>query len=439
MSGLAPLRYRSFRFLVGGQLASNLGDACYTVALPWYVLAAHNGPVLLATVLAAYGVPRTVSLALGGHASDRWGPWTTMMVADLVRLTSVGALAIVALSSRPHAAILVPIAALTGACEGLFLPGSFSIVPALLADDALQAGNAISSSTTQLATFVGPAVGGALVAVLGPASAFFADAASFALSAMSLAGVRSEMLAQATTHLLASTPTAQTSPAGPGAKGPEASGHEQPVPTLRQLVRSEKVLRVIFLVTLAANLGLGGVSSVALPALAHGPLHTGAGGYGELVAAFGAGALIGTVLAGQVRRLERPAPVASVAFLASALAMTITPYLRPWVLVATGLFVYASLIGFGNVLTVTAIQRWAPPALLGRLWGVLLLASFGLFPLSVALAGLVVRTFGPAPVFPMAAVVLAGAVLVGLTQKSWRDFGPNAAAKDRFVGCDVVC
>jgi len=41
--GLAPLRHRGFRFLVAGQLGSNVGDAFYAVALPWYVLATHGG------------------------------------------------------------------------------------------------------------------------------------------------------------------------------------------------------------------------------------------------------------------------------------------------------------------------------------------------------------------------------------------------------------
>ena len=91
--GLAPLRHRGFRRLAAGQLASNVGDACYAVALPWYVLAEHGGALLLGTVLVAYGVPRTVLLMAGGHASDRWRPWTVMMSTDAMRALGVGALA----------------------------------------------------------------------------------------------------------------------------------------------------------------------------------------------------------------------------------------------------------------------------------------------------------------------------------------------------------
>jgi hypothetical protein len=58
--------------------------------------------------------------------------------------------------------------------------------------------------------------------------------------------------------------------------------------------------------------------------------------------------------------------------------------------------------------------------------GLVLLASFGIFPVSVALGGLVVHDFGPAPFFPAAAAALAVAVLGGLTQRTWREFGRSA-------------
>jgi MFS family permease len=121
---LAPLRHRGFRRLAAGQFASNVGDACYTVALPWYVLATHGGILLLGTVLAAYGIPRTVALVFGGQASDRWRPWTVMMASDAVRVIAVAAMAVAAAAGPARAIVLVPIAVVLGAGEGFFLPGS---------------------------------------------------------------------------------------------------------------------------------------------------------------------------------------------------------------------------------------------------------------------------------------------------------------------------
>lgn len=188
--GFALLRHRGFRLLISGQLASNFGDAFYAIASPWYVLATHGGAVRLGEVLASYGIARTIALAFGGHVSDRLRPWTAMMAADLVRAAALTALVVVAAAGPAQVTLLVPIAIVIGAGEGIFLPGSFAIVPALLPDEDLQAGNALTSSGTQLATLVGPALGGALVALAGPAPAFAVDAGSFLVSSITLLGLR---------------------------------------------------------------------------------------------------------------------------------------------------------------------------------------------------------------------------------------------------------
>jgi len=415
-------------------LASNVGDAFYAVALPWYVLAGHGGALLLAVVLAAYGIPRTALLAVGGHASDRWRPWTVMMGADTLRAAAVAALAVVAVSGPANPYLLIPIAVLVGAGEGLFVPGSFAIVPSLLPDEDLQAGNAITSGGTQLATLIGPAVGGAVVALVGSSPAFTVDAASFAISAVTLARIRAHERHRE--PMPATEPTVLVSSGSLGEDHPATDGQAPAgLPTLRQLVASERVLQVVIIVLVAANLGSGGMSEVALPALAHGPFHAGAGGYGALVAAFGGGALIGTVIAAHTCRAHRPAVIASIAFLIEAGCLGVIPYLGGTIPAGAALAAFGALNGFGNVITITAFQRWAPPALMGRLMGLLMFAAMGVFPLSVLLGGVVVHDAGPAPFFPLAAVILAVAVIAGLSQRSWRTFGSNDSLPPTTAGC----
>jgi len=386
----APLRHRGFRRLAAGQLVSNAGDAFYAVALPWYVLASHGGALLLGTVLVAYGVPRTVLLVAGGHASDRWRPWTVMMSTDAVRAVGAAALAVAAAAGPARAVILVPVAAVLGAGAGLFLPGSFAIVPALLPDEDLQAGNALVSGGTQLALLAGPAIGGVLVALVGPSPAFALDAASFAISALTLNGVRTATRTATRTARPTAPAERAASPAAPSAAAADrdagTGGDADEKPTVLGLLRSARILQISLLVTVAANLGSAGVDEVALPSLAHGPLHTGAGGYGALIAAFGAGALAGTIAAGQLSGGRRPAVVGSVVFLAQAIALAVIPYLGGTILAGAALTAVGALNGFGNVLMITLFQRWAPPDLMGRLAGLLTMASMGVAPLSVALA-----------------------------------------------------
>jgi predicted MFS family arabinose efflux permease len=373
---LAPLRHRSFRLLTAGQVTSNVGDACYAVALPWYVLAGHGSAVLLGTVLAAYGIPRTALIAVGGYASDRWRPQTVMMATDVVRALAIAGLAVAAGLGPARAAVLVPIAVVLGAGEGLFLPGSFSIIPRLLPGEDLQAGNALASSGTQLATLAGPAIGGALVAFGGTSLAFALDAASFAVSAVTLAGLRGVPRASASkpsaseASASASNATESAGTALSGAEMASASHAEgasatadtagRPA-TLRAIFRSEHVLYVILVVNIAANIGSGGMSDVALPALAHGPLHAGAGGYGALLAAFGGGALLGTIVAGQAYRSRRPVIAASLAFLVDAACMGVAPYLGSTLAIGAAMAGLGVANGFGNVMTITAFQQWAPP------------------------------------------------------------------------------
>src|SRR5262249_47860495 len=74
---------RGFRLLAGGQFASTIGDYCYAVALPWFVLSNHGSSTLLGLVLACYGLPRMVLIPVGGVLADKVGPRRLMMVADL--------------------------------------------------------------------------------------------------------------------------------------------------------------------------------------------------------------------------------------------------------------------------------------------------------------------------------------------------------------------
>jgi predicted MFS family arabinose efflux permease len=395
---------------VAGQVASNVGDAAYAVALPWYVLAVHGGTALLGTVLVAYGIPRTGLLSVGGWASDRWGARTVMMASDTARCAAAAALAAVAALGPARAVLLIPVALVLGAGEGLFLPASYAVLPSVVPDDDLQAANGLTTSAAQLATLAGPAIGGALVALGSPSIAFALDAVSFAVSAATLARLR---------RVRPIPPAGEPTPAADG-DGPRAAETEM---STFALFRSERVLQVILLLTITANLGSDGVDYVALPALAHGPLGSGASGYGLILAAFGAGALLGALVAGQIRPPRRPGVAGVLAFQAVAVCILVTPYLGSTLGVAGVMVVNGATVSFGNVLCFAAFQRWAPPALLGRATGVVTLGIFGVYPVSVALGAIFTRDLGITSFFIFSAVTLTAAVLFGLSQRAWRDFG----------------
>jgi MFS family permease len=407
---LAPLRHLSFRLLIAGQLVSNFGDAIYSVALPWYVLAHHGGALLLGTVLAAYGVPRTALLVVGGDASDRYRPWTVMLAANVARGVAVAAFAVTAATGLARGWLLIVIAVILGAGEGMFIPASSAIVPALLPREELQGGNALSFGTTELSQLAGPALGGVLVAVVGAASGFAVDAATFVVSALTLIGIQRDASAPAS-----STDHDHHSDAARGTV------------TARGLLVREPILRLILITDAVLNLGTAGMGRVALPALARGPLHLGPGGYGALSAAMGAGLLVGTIAGSWLPAARRPLLIASLTLLPTVPLIAVIPYGGGWVPAALILVLAFVLVAIGNLLMVTGFQQWAPPQLLGRVTGMLMLASIGMLPVSVLLAGVLIHLVGPAAYFPLDAGTVLIAAIVQLSSPTWRRFDPQHA------------
>jgi Major Facilitator Superfamily len=399
-----PLGVRSFRLLAGGQFTSTIGDYCYAVALPWLVLSNRGGPILLGTVLACYGVTRMVLIPVGGVLADKVGPRTVMLAADAARCVLVAVMAMLAARHTVSLAALGPLAACIGAGEGLFIPASFAIMPSLLDGGQLAAGNAISTAAVQVGSLLGPALGGGLVAATHASTwAFGIDAASFAVSALTLAFIPAKAASGTVTE------AAEASADSSGGEG-----------VLAFLKRS-RVLQVLLVVVIAANLAGGGEGEVALPSLAH--ARFGAVGYGALLACFAAGGVIGTLSAARTGGLRRPAIFVGYVFLVESVAIALTPYLGGEAGAAAMLFVSGATNGLGNVTILTVMQKWTPPALLGRVMSAIMLCAFGSFPLSVAVSGVLVRHIGPSVFFPIAGAVVAVAILGGLTQREFREFG----------------
>jgi predicted MFS family arabinose efflux permease len=303
-------------------------------------------------------------------------------------------------------------------------------MPTLIKPDQLPAGNALSSAMMQAGSLAGPVLGGILVATAGSAAAFAADAASFAVSAVTLAFISARK-----TAAVGEVPEGATAD-GSVCAGAADAGSDQPSPagpTLWQLLRTARLLQVLLVVTIAANLASGGTFDVALPALAH--ARFGAAGYGALLACFGAGALLGTLYAARAGTFARPAIVAMMAFLAMAIATGLLPFLWGLPGAAAAILILGTTNGFGNVVFITLIQQWAPSQLLGRVMSLVMLASLGSFPLSVALSGLLVRHIGPSPFFPIAGglVVLSVAGALGQREVRMLGAGKSAAADQTTV------
>lgn len=395
-----PLSVPAFRLLALGQLTSTVGDYCYVVALPWLVLSGQHSVAALGTVLACYGVPRALCTVPSGSLADRFGPRLVMFTADVVRCALTGVFAALAAAHVSSLAAVAPLAAVLGVGSALFMPASMSLMPSLVDDARLTSANALFTGFLQTGSMIGPVIGGILVAAAGPAPAFAVDAGSYLVSA-------------ACYPLMARAAILR------GQRGrdaaPPAAGNAW------TLLRRSRPLRTVLMVAVAANFAVTAVTEVALPALAH--ARYAANGFGAVLACIAVTSVAGPLAVARLGDRLVQAVLIAVIFQVAAVSVAAAPFLGGLPGLAACLSVFGLALGFDNAVWATLVQRWAPHELLGRIWGVLLLASVASFPLASFAAGILTRRLGPAPVFPVAGALLAVAYLFGLSRREFRELG----------------
>src|SRR5918912_3498257 len=187
---LHALRRRDFRLLFTWQVVSLVGDGMVAVALAFAVLDLTGSVADLGFVLAARNVPLVAFLLVGGVYADRLPRRTVMVAADLVRCASQGTLAALLISGHAHLWQLLVLQAVHGTGSAFFNPASIAVIPETVEAELLPEANALRGIAFAVGDLVGPALAGILVVAFGSGWTIALDAATFALSAAALAGVR---------------------------------------------------------------------------------------------------------------------------------------------------------------------------------------------------------------------------------------------------------
>jgi MFS family permease len=173
----APFRYREYRLFQGSRLLSTLAGQMQSVALGWHVYEQMHRPLALGLVGLAQFLPALGFALISGQVADRFDRRRVLLVCHGVQGLSCALLCGLAATSHTAAWPMYAAAALVGAGRAFSGPAAQALLPNLIPREHFNSAVAWSSSVWQLATIVGPAVGGlVLAAASNRASAVYAAA-----------------------------------------------------------------------------------------------------------------------------------------------------------------------------------------------------------------------------------------------------------------------
>jgi MFS family permease/quinol monooxygenase YgiN len=334
-SSWAPLRHSPFRELWLAQLASNVGTWMQTVGAQWLMLSLNRSPLMVALVQTAISLPVVLLALPAGALGDILDRKRLLITSQVMALLAAGLLAALTLGDLIGAWGLLGLTFAVGVGDALRRPAWQAVQPDLVPRAEIPQAAALNSANMNVGRALGPALGGALVAVAGPGWVFLANAVSYFGVLVVLAVWRSER--------------------EESALGPERIGAA--VRAGARFARSSPRLRAV-LVRTGLFLAFASALWSLLPIVASDRLHLGSGGYGLLLGSVGVGAVAGAGLLPAIRArrsLDGMLAIATAAFAGSALVLALVPLELPvllallvagmaWITVLAGLMGSAQTI-----------------------------------------------------------------------------------------------
>jgi MFS family permease len=380
-------RVRSLQLAGAG---STLGTYAYAVALPVY--AYHSGG---ARTVGLLFFARFVFAALAapwlGVLADRWSRRQLMLGGDLVRCAIfAGITATASVGGNPY--IVYVLAVTSTVVSGSYSPAQAALLPSLVeSPDELTAANLVGNTISSVGMFVGPALGGVLLAFSSPAAVFALNGALFLWSAFFVVRL-------------------------PRDDPPERAEHSRFLPELTAgwtTVWRTPALRVVIGLTTGDAIVYGALE-VLLVVLALRILHSGNPGYGWLNTGMGVGSVAGAFIVAAIAARRRLAGGFALGLILSGVALCAAAALST---LAPALFLLG-LVGVATILvevtSVTLLQRSAENEILGRVF-----ALYETLALAGTAVGAVVAPGLVSFLGPRGALIATGAFLPVLLVPLW--------------------
>jgi len=404
---------RDLRLVLSAGLISMSGDWILTIGLIYRVYVMTGSTVVSALTMASSFAPQLLLGAVAGVFADRWDRKRMMIVADV--LLAAGLLPLLEVHGAGQVWIVFAVMFWEGSVQQFFSPAQQAMVPRLVPQDELLAANAISGQVSSVSRLAGSALGGIIAAAGGITAVTLADAATFVLSAVLLALVRTSGLAA----------VRESSGAGAGSRLAQVGAK------LREGLRlslRHRILRALMIFALVTSVGEGIMSTLFTPFVEH-VLHGSSQEYGLVVAAQAIGGIVGGMTAasfGHRVRASRLLSYGAIVFGLVDLAIFLYPlaYIAVWPAVV-GMLV----VGIPGALCIagliTLFQRSSEDSYRGRVFGAISTLE-GVTILAGTLgAGYLSRLTG---IIAVLAIQGGGYVVAGLAMLVWlKDSGSSLA------------
>lgn len=179
---MQTLKNRDFLNLWLAQLISRLGDGIHEIALAWLILELTGSALSMGAILAVSVTPNLLFGLPAGVFVDRFNRKRIMVLADLARTVIVLVIPLAYIMGFLEIWMIFAVAFLTSTAEAFAGPARQSSIPNLVAEENLDPANSLIQITRAVSTLFGLSLGGAVVAIFGPANSFFLDSFSFFLS-----------------------------------------------------------------------------------------------------------------------------------------------------------------------------------------------------------------------------------------------------------------
>ncbi|MYU52529.1 MULTISPECIES: MFS transporter [Streptomyces] len=364
-------RHRDFRLLWCGETAGKFGASVTGVAMPLVAVSTlHAGTFEVGLLSAAAWAPWLIVGLPVGVWVDRLRRRPIMLAAAAISFLLFAGLPVAAWFGRLSIGLLLTVALLTGTAAVFFQTAYSAYLPSILEPADQPEGNAKLHGSASAAQIAGLGSGGLIAQLAGAVNGMFANAATFFVALLCLAGIRHR---EPRVTKAERRPRALFSEVGEGLR----------------LVVDDPWLRTLTAFGAASNLALMGYQSILVIFLVRN-VGLPSGTVGALIAAASTGGVVGAFVA---RRVASRVGTAR-AMLLFELGLPIFALLIPLTAGGAGILLYVAG-GFcvsagvvaGNVIKSSFQQRYCPPELLGRLTASTAFLNYGTIPLGAVLGG----------------------------------------------------